>query len=790
MRPARLVLSGFGTFRDHTEIDFSEADLFALVGPTGAGKSTIIDAIVFALYGSVSRYRNTKLVAPVISQLANEARVQLDFTIADTPYRAVRVVRRTASGATTKHARLEQGDDVLAANARELNDAVERLVGLNFDQFTKTVVLPQGDFAQFLTDTGKDRQALLRRLLGVERYRTMASAARERAKIADATRQALVEQFDTSDPAGQVQLLTARRSALAELGEEIGLEVRKRSVALDELTEAIEGIHVLEQHLAMLESIEVPDHIGSATVEIEAADAELEQLQHQAADAATVLGQAQQRVEEAGPLDSARKLVESHDQLADMATRLEIAYSDVASAHGELARSESLHESARSKLSKAEDDRDRARVRAGAIGLRHVLAAGETCPVCDQIVHVMPSHDPEDELASIEKCCEQLTAELERESAARDVAKAATASESALVALLDESRVALTTMIGDSDVTDARAGFAEATAAAEAMAAAQQLGSSVIARVQDATGRVRDLKKGAAEQQHAFTALRDGVSALGPPAPAGSSLFADWTALSHWADVEARARRVLLSEQTSIRSGAADRVEKHTAVLADRCAPFLDSGPLPDDVTTWHATLLARTDEQLIGAKAAQKEHVDLARRIKVLDEEHVVAATMGQLLSATGFEQWLMEDSMRSLADLASVRLLELSSGAFSLVIDGADFSICDHHNADEIRSPRSLSGGETFLASLALALALADSIAELATGQSPVVESMFLDEGFGTLDPETLDVVASTIEELGSSGRVIGIVTHLADLADRMPVRLVVHGASGSSTVSREVS
>ena len=790
MRPIRLVLRGFGTFRDHTEIDFSEADLFALVGPTGAGKSTIIDAIVFALYGSVSRYRNTKLVAPVISQLANEARVQLDFTMADTPYTAVRVVRRTASGATTKHARLEQGDDVLAANARELDDAVEQLVGLNFDQFTKTVVLPQGDFAQFLTDTGKDRQALLRRLLGVERYRTMASAARERAKIADATRQALTEQLDASDRAGQVQVLATRRSALAELGEELELEVRKRSVALDEHAEAIERIDVLEKQLELLDSIHVPDNVAAAADEIAAANTELEELQQQATEAATILGHAQQRAEAAGPLDSARKLVESHDQLADIDTRLDTAQRDATSARGELERTESVHESARTELSEAEGDRDRGRVRAGAIGLRHVLTTGDRCPVCDQIVHVVPGHDPDVELASLEERCEQLAAAVARTAAERDAAKSATASAVALFAVLDESRVSLTTIVGDSNGADARAGFAEATEATDALAAAQQLGSAVIARVQDTTGRVRDLTEGAAERQRVFTALRDDVSALGPPVPAGSSLFADWSALLHWADSEARARRVVLTEQTTIRSSAADRAEKHAAVLVDRCTPFLDSEPLPDDLTTWHATLLARIDEQLIAAQAAQKEHADFARRIEALDEEHIVASTMGQLLSATGFEQWLMEDSMRSLAELASVRLLELSSGAFSLVIDGADFSICDHHNADEIRSPRSLSGGETFLASLALALALADSITELASGQSPVVESMFLDEGFGTLDPETLDVVASTIEELGTSGRMIGIVTHLADLADRMPVRFVVHGASGSSTVSREVS
>ena len=108
------------------------------------------------------------------------------------------------------------------------------------------------------------------------------------------------------------------------------------------------------------------------------------------------------------------------------------------------------------------------------------------------------------------------------------------------------------------------------------------------------------------------------------------------------------------------------------------------------------------------------------------------------------------------------------------------------DHANADELRSARTLSGGETFLASLSLALALADATAELSSEGAPTIESIFLDEGFGSLDPATLDVVAAAIEELGSTGRMVAVVTHIRELADRMPVRFEVTKA-GSSVVRR---
>ncbi len=121
MRPERLELSGFGAFLEPTVVDFDGVDLFALVGPVVAARRA-------------------------------EARVRLDFSVAGVRHTAVRVVKRTARGASTRDARLERGDEVLAADPKGLTHEVERLLGLSFDDFTKCVVLPQGEFARFLHD--------------------------------------------------------------------------------------------------------------------------------------------------------------------------------------------------------------------------------------------------------------------------------------------------------------------------------------------------------------------------------------------------------------------------------------------------------------------------------------------------------------------------------------------------------------------------------------------------------------------------------------------------------------
>src|SRR4029077_20693134 len=115
MRPLSLTAEGFTVFRDPGTVDFTGVDFFAFVGPTGSGKSSVLDAMCFALYGTIPRLDDDRLVAPSITQGGNEARVSLRFELGGSEYVATRVVRRTKTGgATTKEARLECDGDVLA----------------------------------------------------------------------------------------------------------------------------------------------------------------------------------------------------------------------------------------------------------------------------------------------------------------------------------------------------------------------------------------------------------------------------------------------------------------------------------------------------------------------------------------------------------------------------------------------------------------------------------------------------------------------------------------------------
>jgi exonuclease SbcC len=170
MRPVLLRMDGFASFRAPATVDFRDADYFVLVGHTGSGKSTVIDAMTFALYGSVPRWDDRRTVGLALAPSTGRATVALVFDADGERYVAARELRRSASGSVTvKGARLERlvdrsgtaeaGDETVPlAEGAQVSRRVEELLGLGFDDFCTCVVLPQGDFADFLHAPANKRQ--------------------------------------------------------------------------------------------------------------------------------------------------------------------------------------------------------------------------------------------------------------------------------------------------------------------------------------------------------------------------------------------------------------------------------------------------------------------------------------------------------------------------------------------------------------------------------------------------------------------------------------------------------
>jgi exonuclease SbcC len=178
----------------------------------------------------------------------------------------------------------------------------------------------------------------------------------------------------------------------------------------------------------------------------------------------------------------------------------------------------------------------------------------------------------------------------------------------------------------------------------------------------------------------------------------------------------------------------------------------------------------------------------ELREESKRLKSSAAVYHELGTLLSADRFQDYMLRSSYRLLAREGSRYFEELTGGRYSFHFDADkdQFSVRDHANGDELRSVSTLSGGESFLASLALALALSQSIRDLSGERGAVaLESLFLDEGFSTLDPETLSKVADALPALQKKGRLIGVITHVEALAEQLPSRVEIEKTPAGSRI-----
>ncbi|MDA0366654.1 MAG: SbcC/MukB-like Walker B domain-containing protein, partial [Chloroflexi bacterium] len=184
--------------------------------------------------------------------------------------------------------------------------------------------------------------------------------------------------------------------------------------------------------------------------------------------------------------------------------------------------------------------------------------------------------------------------------------------------------------------------------------------------------------------------------------------------------------------------------------------------------------------------RATAAESVRMRDEIRTHEQIAALAGTLEQELRGNKFIAFVQQEAMQLLASDASGRLGQFTSDRYELVAEDDEFLVVDRLNGDERRSVRTLSGGETFLASLALALSLSEHLPQLSgTGGAVSLESLFLDEGFGSLDAESLDLAVQGLETLAGGNRMIGVISHVEELAERLPDRIEVIKEGQSSTI-----
>ncbi len=272
MKPIRLIIEGFTCFKDEQPpLDFTGLDLFAITGPTGAGKTSILDAVIFALYGKVPRVG--KSYGELIALGRDRMSIVLDFEVGPRRFRVARTGRRGRSGEALLEEISEDKAEPITSKVHQVDSEIVELLGLRYEAFTQAVVLPQGEFARFLHSQPRDRREIIRDLLRLQVYEQMRKAAFERAKERNAHLRAIEERLeqDYKDAtASRLEELKSRSDILEE-------ETRKTAAQMSEEQEKVERVKLLhgktqELHRNRLER----EKLGEKEPLIEAADEKLQ----------------------------------------------------------------------------------------------------------------------------------------------------------------------------------------------------------------------------------------------------------------------------------------------------------------------------------------------------------------------------------------------------------------------------------------------------------------------------------------------------------------------------------
>lgn len=773
MRPVRIEAEGFSAYRSTVVLPLAGVEFFSLSGATGAGKSSLIDAMIFALYGRVPRLGGNA-VAPAISAGAETARVFLEFEVDGTLYTVVRRADRTKTGATVREARLEQGSSVLADGADRVTEAVEDLLKLRFEDFTKTVVLPQGEFAEFLNAPRADRQTLLRNLLGLGVYKTMRSLATTRAAVANdrsGVARSALGAIDQPSPE-EMKMAASRLSKLEDLASTVAILEKSLVEVESQVGRSQENLDSLQQALDRLEAISPPKKLDELDGWTIAARDNIETLGERLDTAVTDLEahrQSRSSLPSSGEINhfrsmhrDLRELEEkmSGNQTADLIDVVEQAEARVADA-------ETAHEETRKQI-------ETARLSHAAHGLAGELVVGEPCPVCLHPVEELPSVETPAELADLEIVLAKVAAERTEARSALDQSRSRLSRVEATFAeqliQRDKLRLDMATIPKLEELDSMETELRRLT---EAIVAGEQLVERLRSELRTEEKNLEDLVDKVRRVDKDLTAAQLGVADLQPPLSDSDDVIVRWKDLISWRD-ETRVR---------IDRDVTKAQRDHDQLLVDARAArgALETAletldvPVVEPFSAQVASAVERARQKSLDNKNLLIRVEELEADVKSSESEAALANSLANHLKANGFEQWLMAGALADLVAGANGLLGQLSQGGYSLRSDeDGSFSIVDHRNADETRSVTTLSGGETFLVSLALALSLAET---LASAGGAHLDAIILDEGFGTLDEESLATVGGVLEELASNGLMVGVITHVKDLAMRAHTRFEVH-------------
>ena len=752
MKPIQLTISAFGSYAGRTEIGFAGAQqgIFLITGNTGAGKTTIFDAITYALYGQTSGgERSGNMMRSQYALPSTETFVELIFCYQGQEYRIRRnpeyQIEKTLKNGTVKlqkvasNVELTMPDGNLFPEKKAATDAkIEAILGLSVEQFTQIVMIAQGDFLKLLYTKSDERKKIFSKLFQTDRYWRI----QERLKYRSIHLDNQIEENKRAYAQEQARI-TIPEEIKEELEEEVVLEELIDRIVLKkkEVDEELAVCQEEEKRLSVvLFSIEEVNRQFDQFERMKRMQKELKEKEEEE----------KLRVQRIAEAKRAEKIKSFEEKYVDAMRSQEQSLKFIKKLESALTSLEEKRNQAGIALEMQQDAYYKMLIEQQAGLLAMGLKENEPCPVCGSKEH------PALARGDIKHQIRELENELNRAKA-----KLAKSTEQ-----LEHAQKELQMCRGQLKQEQEK----------------NKICQRVLIQVQEAY-----------EKQLLESSFED----------------------------EEDYKRAYLPERSR------EKLERESREYQEKCS--LVSGQM----VTWEKALKGKEKQDTIELKMKLKDVTAKVKRLerrklqlhaayqtnravlensrnyqetgaRLAEEDQVVKSlyrTAGGRLSGSAkidFETYIQRQYFKQIIHEANKRLLTMSGQQFMLKLkeesdvgkrsnEGLDLSVYSLITDSE-RDVKTLSGGESFMAALSMALGLSDIVGKNAGGIQ--MDMLFIDEGFGSLDADSRNQAIEVLQQLTGGKRMVGIISHVTELKEQIDHKLVVTRSDKGSKVSWELS
>lgn len=762
MKPITLDITGFGVFCDNVHIDFSKKSngIFLISGTTGSGKTTIFDAIVFALYGRASglKRESVNLRSDFLPD-GVETEVKFTFSVNGNAYTVERTLNKKGEKMTNSAQLLRPDGTVNAitkqSDTENVNNEIERLLGLTAEQFTQICLLPQGEFEKILSSKGSkpgkdDREEILARLFDTTQIEKFQYLLERNVKLECAACEEHKTTFDANlkhlDYSGNEALAEAIKSyktgttrAVLRIHEKNGAKLLE---ALNDIIDYNENeLSKLENRLKKLDGDYMNLH------DLTRRDDEAAENQKKLASVKKQLEAIERRLEKEKYNDDdyfeqykllSEKINEEKEEV-NILTGKSVKLSDYLKATDMCANDEKQIENALSEAAAAKEVAQSLYQRfiaAQGAKLAAQLKSGQPCPVCGSTEHPSPA------------CCDDEIDEKQLKSAQQIEQKKAADLAAKKAVLAEHTNIRFNAMetirqVFSTDFFD----FEKAYKTLEEINEQIKVSDKLISEKQDELAFL--------ERKH-------------------------------------RELAEIIKEQKDLSASAkvlGEQIKDFDQQQAEKNKENLRKVTEESELTRKNAQILKRQVEnnrRTFKLMSESLEKYSACYKIyDILDELDKLGKGQGKI----SFKRFVLGMFLDEILQRANEHFATMTDGRFMLVRDknsgttGLEVNVYDEYTGKE-RPSFTLSGGEKFKAALSMAFGMSETVQACSGGVK--INTLLIDEGFGTLDSESSYLALEVLEGMSRSDLLIGIISHVDFLKNNVESQLeVVKNPNGNGSI-----